>query len=183
MVPLKALFCRGEEKHELWSSLLEKALAKANGCYENLMHGETRDALRDLTGGVADKLQWKLARAPAAPSEPTATPAQAAPAPAAARVGAGVASATGGVGLLRPRVAGWGVAAGTSPPLGWIFEEMRNRLLEGQILGCRQVLGNACSLPFGPTNRCFAVVGSSVAGAHSRGMHGTKSARFLGDSS
>ncbi|CAN0584554.1 unnamed protein product, partial [Ectocarpus sp. 12 AP-2014] len=52
------LFCRGEERHELWGFLLEKAYAKAHGCYENLMHGDTREALRDLTGGVSEKLQW-----------------------------------------------------------------------------------------------------------------------------
>ncbi|CAN0108350.1 unnamed protein product [Discosporangium mesarthrocarpum] len=35
----QALFGRGEERHELWPMLLEKAYAKAHGCYENLMHG------------------------------------------------------------------------------------------------------------------------------------------------
>lgn len=35
----KAFFCRGVERHELWGILLEKAFAKAHGCYENLMHG------------------------------------------------------------------------------------------------------------------------------------------------
>lgn len=157
----KALFCRGEERHELWSFLLEKAFAKAHGCYENLMHGETCDALRDLTGGVAEKLQWQLVRVRAA-SASTATSAQAAaqkqstisPAVAGAETGAGagagVVTATvggAGVGQLRPRVAGWGVSAGTTPPLGWVFEEMRDRLLEGQVLGCRQVSRNTCSLP------------------------------------
>eukprot|EP00752_Nemacystus_decipiens_P009768 g8724.t1 len=142
-----ALFCRGQEGHELWSSLLEKAFAKAHGCYENLMHGDTRDALRDLTGGVADKLQWQLA----APESTAMSPQQAAPErlpgipPAGAGVGAGAGAGAGGVpatvgatgtGLLRPRVAGWGVSPGTTPPLGWVFEEMRDRLLEGQVLGC-----------------------------------------------
>lgn len=35
----KVLFCHGEERHELWGFILEKAFAKAHGCYENLMHG------------------------------------------------------------------------------------------------------------------------------------------------
>lgn len=131
--------------------MLEKAFAKAHGCYENLMHGETCDALRDLTGGVTEKLQWQLA-ASAPPFAPAATSFQAAPekqgnvslavagAGPGAAVGVGAATAGGaGVGLLRPRVAGWGVSAGTTPPLGWVFEEMRDRLLDGQILGCRQV--------------------------------------------
>lgn len=130
--------------------MLEKAFAKAHGCYENLMHGETCDALRDLTGGVAEKLQWQLATAASGPS--TATSVQAAPekqgsgslagaGTGAAAAGVGTAAAGGsGVGLLRPRVAGWGVSAGTTPPLGWVFEEMRDRLLEGQVLGCRQVV-------------------------------------------
>eukprot|EP00903_Cladosiphon_okamuranus_P013365 g12456.t1 len=141
-----ALFCHGEERHELWSFLLEKAFAKAHGCYENLMHGETCDALRDLTGGVAEKMQWQLA-APASALASTATSTQAAPekqgnvslavAGAGAAFGAGTATAGGaGAGLLRPRVAGWGILAGTAPPRGWVFEEMRNRLLEGQVLGC-----------------------------------------------
>lgn len=38
-VLLKVLFSRGRERHELWTILLEKAFAKAHGCYENIMHG------------------------------------------------------------------------------------------------------------------------------------------------
>lgn len=123
------------------------------------MHGETCDALRDLTGGIAEKLQWKLVKRPAA-SDSTATSAQAGPeqqqsvlpgvagAGAGTGIGAGAAGGTasaGGAGMgLRPRVAGWGVSAGTTPPLGWVYEEMRDRLLEGQVLGCRQVSRTNC---------------------------------------
>ncbi|CAM9574045.1 unnamed protein product [Choristocarpus tenellus] len=35
----RALFGRGEEAHEIWPMIVEKAFAKLHGCYENLMHG------------------------------------------------------------------------------------------------------------------------------------------------
>lgn len=35
----KPIFCHGDERHEQWAFLLEKAFAKAHGCYENLIHG------------------------------------------------------------------------------------------------------------------------------------------------
>lgn len=105
------------------------------------MHGETCDALRDLTGGVAEKLQWQLAAA--SDSAQQAVPEKSgSPAGAAAGAAAGVGTVAvggAGMGLLRPRVAGWGVSSGMTPPLGWVFEKMRDRLLEGQVLGCRQV--------------------------------------------
>ncbi|CAN0181049.1 unnamed protein product, partial [Hapterophycus canaliculatus] len=74
------LFCRGKERHELWGFILEKAFAKAHGCYQNLMHGETCEALRDMTGGVVEKLQWHLVGAggSAAGCGTTSAPAQAA---------------------------------------------------------------------------------------------------------
>lgn len=121
----KPLFCRGEERHELWGFLLEKAYAKAHGCYENLMHGDTREALRDLTGGVSEKLQWQLGGRPGAAGASAATPGQAAPEQQQE--------------IPRPRVAGWGILAGTTPPLGWVFENIRDRLSDGQVLGCRSV--------------------------------------------
>ena len=163
----QALFCRGEERHELWSFLLEKAFAKAHGCYENLMHGDTCDALRDLTGGVAEKLQWQLA----ASDSIAMSGQQAAPAKQPGIPLAGAGAATGGItatvggagmGLLRPRVAGWGVSAGTTPPLGWVFEEMRDRLLEGQVLGCRQVATHVrlCQYISLPRFECFVVLRS-----------------------
>ncbi|CAB1109230.1 unnamed protein product [Ectocarpus sp. CCAP 1310/34] len=124
------LFCRGEERHELWGFLLEKAYAKAHGCYENLMHGDTREALRDLTGGVSEKLQWQLSGRPGAAGVSAATPGQAAPEQQRE--------------IPRPRVAGWGILAGTTPPLGWVFENIRDRLSDGQVLGCR-VMKGLCS--------------------------------------
>ncbi|CAN0180868.1 unnamed protein product [Pylaiella littoralis] len=113
-----ALFCRGDERHELWGFILEKAFAKAHGCYENLMHGDTCEALRDLTGGAVEKLQWQLA----ASSASSGTTASAVP-------------AQQQKGISRPRVSGWGASAGTTPPLGWVFEQIRDRLLD-HVLGC-----------------------------------------------
>eukprot|EP00904_Undaria_pinnatifida_P013872 jgi/Undpi1/9615/HiC_scaffold_27.g12071.m1 len=163
------LFCHGEERHELWGFVLEKAFAKAHGCYQNLMHGlNTCEALRDLTGGVAAKLQWRLctpstasetqqheppaASRPDAP--PGATPAAAGAAAGtverggergrtAAAAGAGGRAAERGGAARRPRhrLAGWGLrpAGTTSPPPGWVFETMRERLSDGQLLGCSRL--------------------------------------------
>lgn len=108
------------------------------------MHGDTCEALRDLTGGAVEKLQWQLA----ASSASSGTTASAVPAqqqkgyPAAVAVQAGdrvVAAAGEGAGISRPRVSGWGASAGTTPPLGWVFEQIRDRLLD-HVLGCRYVL-------------------------------------------
>lgn len=93
------------------------------------MHGDTSEALRDLTGGAAEKLQWQLAKAQHQKTAPVAVAGQA---------GTGVVAAVGeGVGRSRPRVSGWGVSAGTTPPPGWVFEQIRDRLLDGQVIGCR----------------------------------------------
>jgi hypothetical protein len=37
--------------------LLEKAYAKAHGCYENLVSGTVEYALKDLTGGVPEVMK------------------------------------------------------------------------------------------------------------------------------
>lgn len=94
------------------------------------MHGDTCEALRDLTGGAAEKLQWQQA---GAHQQNTA------PAVVAGQAGTGVVAAAVGEGARRsrPRVSGWGVSAGTTPPPGWVFEQIRERLLDGQVLGCR----------------------------------------------
>ena len=41
----------------MWVPLIEKAYAKLHGCYESLISGFIDDALSDLTGFVAEKLQ------------------------------------------------------------------------------------------------------------------------------
>ncbi|CAM9856392.1 unnamed protein product, partial [Scytosiphon promiscuus] len=132
------LFCRGEERHELWGSILEKAFAKAHGCYQNLMHGETCEALRDMTGGVVEKLQWQLveAGAPASGHGATSAPAQ-------------KASQQERATTSYIRATGWGMSAGTSPPAGWIFENIRDKLSEGQVVGCSRQAWARC--PWGGT--------------------------------
>ena len=44
------------DKDELWCSLLEKAYAKVNSCYEFLDGGLTIDGLVDLTGGIDETI-------------------------------------------------------------------------------------------------------------------------------
>jgi hypothetical protein len=53
----KPVFGRCKELHELWVPLIEKAYAKIHGCYEALVSGFIDDALTDMTGLVAEKLQ------------------------------------------------------------------------------------------------------------------------------
>ncbi|CAN0018362.1 unnamed protein product, partial [Laminaria digitata] len=191
MPPTKVLFCHGEERHELWGFILEKAFAKAHGCYENLMHGDTCEGLRDLTGGLAEKLQWRWGT-PSTPlsdqprHEPTATlpkKARGKSAATAAAVAAVVAPAerggAGGGRWPRPQLAGWGLSAGTTtPPSGWVFERMRERLSEGQLLGSsrlawlrdpwdhhegqEEVAGDSNGSLFPPSNRLMRGLRSGV---------------------
>jgi len=49
-------FAKCRDDNETWVPLLEKALAKAHGCYAALSGGQTGEALEDLTGGVTTEI-------------------------------------------------------------------------------------------------------------------------------
>lgn len=49
--------CRTQR--DLWVSLLEKAFAKSHGSYASLAHGDTLEALQDITGFPTERFDWK----------------------------------------------------------------------------------------------------------------------------
>eukprot|EP00741_Cyanophora_paradoxa_P014633 tig00020816_g14113.t1 len=48
----RPLYASCRDPNEIWVPLLEKAFAKAHGCYENLVAGYVDHGLKDLTGGL-----------------------------------------------------------------------------------------------------------------------------------
>ncbi|TPP66535.1 Calpain [Fasciola gigantica] len=55
----KLIFMQSKQPGEYWSALLEKAYAKLNGSYANLVGGLLPDAMEDLTGGVVESIDLK----------------------------------------------------------------------------------------------------------------------------
>ncbi|KAJ3122769.1 Calpain-6 [Nowakowskiella sp. JEL0407] len=50
------LFARSRNPDEFWVSLLEKAYAKLNGCYESLEAGSSENAFVDLSGSIPERI-------------------------------------------------------------------------------------------------------------------------------
>lgn len=55
----KPIFGRCRNVHEMWVSLIEKAMAKAFGCYENLISGYVNEGVNILTGMPSEKIFLK----------------------------------------------------------------------------------------------------------------------------
>lgn len=53
------IFVNSREKTEFWGPLIEKAYAKLSGNYENIVNGQTEDALLDFTGGITEHYELK----------------------------------------------------------------------------------------------------------------------------
>jgi hypothetical protein len=59
----KPAFAKSSQSNELWVSLIEKAFAKLHHDYESIESGFTDQALADLTGGIAMRIDVKSANA------------------------------------------------------------------------------------------------------------------------
>eukprot|EP01135_Chromosphaera_perkinsii_P005219 Nk52_evm2s326 gene=Nk52_evmTU2s326 len=64
------VYAHCNEGEEFWASLVEKAYAKVNGCYQSLESGNTADALVDFTSGVSESIDLKESYAPRSNEKP-----------------------------------------------------------------------------------------------------------------
>lgn len=64
----RLVYVYSNEGSEFWSSLLEKAYAKLNGCYENLEGGSAADAMVDFSAGVSESVDLKSDEAAPGPA-------------------------------------------------------------------------------------------------------------------
>lgn len=55
----KLVYLQSTNRNEFWTALLEKAYAKLYNGYENLKGGHSSDAMVDLTGGLAEYVEFK----------------------------------------------------------------------------------------------------------------------------
>nr|XP_022343064.1 calpain-5-like [Crassostrea virginica]XP_022343065.1 calpain-5-like [Crassostrea virginica] len=55
----RLIYMHSKSRNEFWSALLEKAYAKLFGGYEALVAGKAKDAMVDMTGGVAEGIEIK----------------------------------------------------------------------------------------------------------------------------
>lgn len=53
----RLIFTHSTNQDEFWSSLIEKAYAKLNGCYEYLDGGNLSEALQDFSGGICETIK------------------------------------------------------------------------------------------------------------------------------
>ena len=54
------IYVHSAENNEFWPPLLEKAYAKLNGTYSDLIGGHTSQAMVDMTGGIAEDFVLEL---------------------------------------------------------------------------------------------------------------------------
>lgn len=111
------IFGRSARGHELWIPLVEKAMAKAHGCYENLSNGSIEYALRDLTGGHVETAAWRAALIPNGKTSSTAQDTQT------------------DEKLEVVALGDDGVDIGPIEPARWLFDTIRRQLEEGRAVG------------------------------------------------
>lgn len=161
---LSKFFCQKAENHRLLHNASESKLstlppahpapaesiaAHFNNCS---CARDVAEALQDLTGGIVEQLQWMMTATtsqsyPPPSSSESSQHAKVSPSALEWGVGIGGTEGVGGGGVVggwgargekqRARMVGWGLAAGSTRPYGWIFDEVVARLAAGQVIGCR----------------------------------------------